>query len=407
MRRRAAGRTLSSADDGASPGAPLWDRLLVAETHARLNHLWAIHGMQALSALYGTPHARTQMLGMDNGEVDRVIAGIRGFNTGLSDDWLASWMRAGDEYDARVTEALDRGATMTAATLGLIASMCHHVAEMMIYDLGPMPRREAAAKRCVECYLRVAEYFDPRSERLDIPFGATRLPGYLRLPAGVARPACVIVLGGANSVKEENHAITEFLLKRGLATFAFDGPGQGEYLLETKQPLRAAAFDAAISTVVDALAERGDVDAARIGIFGKATSGLLVLHAAASERRLKAVVAHPGSYDWAPYFEQKFPFYPSQLELFSVLGATSIAEGIELVKQELTLEGVLPDVQAPVLVVNTLDDRAIPVSEVELIKENASVDVEAILFPGRGHGGPPAIAHSLEADWLAAKLTGE
>ena len=174
-----------------------------------------------------------------------------------------------------------------------------------------------------------------------------------------------------------------------------------------KQPLRAAAFDAAISTVIDALAERGDVDATRIGIFGKATSGLLVLHAAATEHRLRAIVAHPGSYDWAPYFEQKFPFYPSQLELFSVLGATSIAEGIELVKRELTLEGVLPGVRAPMLVVNTLDDRAIPVTEVELIKEHASADVEVILFPGRGHGGPPAIAHSLEADWLAAKLAGE
>jgi hypothetical protein len=90
-----------------------------------------------------------------------------------------------------------------------------------------------------------------------------------------------------------------------------------------------------------------------------------------------------------------------------VLGATSIAEGIDLVKRELTLEGVLPGVRAPVLVVNTLDDRAIPVSEVELIQEHASVDVETILFPGRGHGGPPAIAHSLEADWLAAKLAGE
>jgi 2,6-dihydroxypseudooxynicotine hydrolase len=369
-----------------------------------MNHLWAIHGMQSLAALYGTPHGRTQMLGMDNGEVDRIIAGIRGFITGLPDDWLSSWMRAGDEYDARVTEALDRGATTSAATFGLIASMCHHVAEMMIYGLGPMPRREAAAARCVECYRRVADYFDPPSQRLDIPFGNGSLPGYLRLPHGASQPPCVIVLGGANSVKEENHAICDFLLKRGLATFAFDGPGQGEYLLTTGEPLRAAAFDAAISTVLDALAESGAIDAGRVGIFGKATSGLLVLHAAASEHRLKAVVAHPGSYDWGPFFEQQFPFYPSQLELFSVLGATSLAEGVALVKQELTLDGVLGDVRAPILVVNALDDRAIPVSEAQRITDNASAEVEVILFPGRAHGGPPSIAHSLEADWLAARL---
>jgi 2,6-dihydroxypseudooxynicotine hydrolase len=214
----------------------------------------------------------------------------------------------------------------------------------------------------------------------------------------------VIVTGGANSVKEENHAICEYLLKRGVATFAFDGPGQGEYFVRTGDPLRAASFDAAVSAVIDALVAMDVVDASRIAIFGKATSGLLVMHAAASEHRLRAIVAHPGSYDWAPYFELQFPFYPSQLELFSVLGANSIAEGVELIKHELTLSGVLEEVRAPMLVVNTLDDRAIPVSEVELIKEHAVAEVEAMLFPGRAHGGPPALAHSLEADWLAQRL---
>ena len=74
---------------------------------------------------------------------------------------------------------------------------------------------------------------DPPARRLEIPFAGGVLPGYLRLPRDVERPPCVIVTGGANSVKEENHAITGYLLARGLATFAFDGPGQGEYFVET------------------------------------------------------------------------------------------------------------------------------------------------------------------------------
>jgi 2,6-dihydroxypseudooxynicotine hydrolase len=383
---------------------PLADQLIVRETHARLNHLWAMDGMKALSSLYGTPHGRTQTMGMDHGEVDRVIAGIGGFITGLPDDWLGSWMRAGDAYDERAIEALSSGATVSASTFGLIAAMCHHVGEMMIYGIGPIARRELAAERCVECYARVATHFDPPSVRVDVPFHGHTLPGYLRVPPGATRPACVIVTGGANSVKEENHAISDYLLKRGLATFAFDGPGQGEYMLRTGEPLRAASFDAAVSAVIDMLVESDAVDPSRIAIFGKATSGLLVVHAAASEHRLRAIVAHPGSYDWAPYFELQFPFYPSQLELFTVLGANSIAAGIDLIKQELTLRGVLEEVRTPMLVVNTLADRAIPVSEVELIKQHAVTDVETILFPGRSHGGPPALAHSLEADWLAQKL---
>jgi 2,6-dihydroxypseudooxynicotine hydrolase len=231
------------------------------------------------------------------------------------------------------------------------------------------------------------------------------IPGYLRIPRGATtRPPCVVIAGGANSVKEENHAISEFFLARGMATFAFDGPGQGEYLLTTGKPLRANDFDAAVRAIVDWASASDLVDAESIAIFGKATSGLLVLHAAASEPRLKAIVAHPGSFDWGPFFEQQFPFYPSQLELFHVLGAHSLAEGLALVKRELTLDGVLPSVRAPILVVNSLDDRAIPASEAQLIEQHAGSRVEIVLFPGRAHGGPSAIAHALEADWLAERL---
>jgi 2,6-dihydroxypseudooxynicotine hydrolase len=383
---------------------PLADQLIVRETHARLNHLWAIHGIGALSSLYGTPHGRTQMLGMDNGEVDRVIAGIRGFNTGLADDWLSSWMRAGDEYDERAGEALARGKHQSAASFGLIASMCHHVGEMMVFGLGPMPRREEAAARCVQCYQRIAEHVDPPATRVEIQFADASIPGYMRVPARADRPPCVVVVGGANSVMEENHAISDYFLARGLATFAFDGPGQGEFFLSSGQHLRVAAFDAAVTAVVDWLSASGSVDPDRIGIFGKSTGGLLVVHAAAAEPRLKAIVAHPGSYDWAPYFETHFPFYPSQLELFTVLGAGSLAEGVALVKAELTLETVLPDVRAPILAVNSLDDRAIPATEAELLRERAATQVDVMLFPGRAHGGPSAITHSLEGDWLAEKL---
>jgi hypothetical protein len=59
------------------PEAPLEDRLRVIEAHARLNHLWALHGVQALAALYGTPHGRTQTVGMDNAEVDRIISAYK------------------------------------------------------------------------------------------------------------------------------------------------------------------------------------------------------------------------------------------------------------------------------------------------------------------------------------------
>jgi 2,6-dihydroxypseudooxynicotine hydrolase len=282
--------------------------------------------------------------------------------------------------------------------------MCHHVGEMMVYSLGEIPGRHEVALKCAASYRRVAEYFDPPSLQIEVPFGDHQLPGYLRVPRGVDHAACVILTGGANSVKEELHPVSDQLLARGLATFAFEGPGQGEYFATTGEPLRAESFVRAVSAVIDMLEGRPEIDSGRIGICGRATSGLLVIRAAAEDKRLAAVVAHPGSFDWAPYFERQFPFYPSQLELFTVLGARSISEGLELVKQELVLGEHLAEVRASMLVVNSADDRAIPASEGEKIKQGANTDVELVVFPGRAHGGPAALAIPLEADWLAERL---
>jgi hypothetical protein len=386
------------------PEAPLEDRLRVLETHARLNHLWTIHGVGALAALYGTPHGRAQTVGMDHGEVDRIIAGIRGFITGLPDDWLASWSRAGAEWDARAQDALDRGKRTTAGGHGLIAAMCHHVGEMMVYSLGEVPGRRDAALRCAASFRNVADCFDPPAHRVEVRLGDASLPAYLRLPPNSARPPVAILTGGANSVKEELHPVTDFLVRRGVATLCLEAPGQGEYFALTGEPLRAESFVSAVSAAIDFLEVDDRVDADRVAVFGRATSGLLVIRAASVDKRIKAVVAHPASYDWSTFFERQFPFYPSQLELFTVLGARSIAEGIELIRREFTLVDHLSGVQAPMLLVNSLDDRAIPASEVPLIEHGASCEVEVVLFPGRAHGGPPALAQPLEADWLADRL---
>ena len=88
-----------------------------------------------------------------------------------------------------------------------------------------------------------------------------------------------------------------------------------------------------------------------------------------------------------------------------MLGARSISEGIDLIKRELVLGEDLAEVRARMLIVNSADDRAIPASEGEKIKEGAiNSEVELVLFPGRAHGGPTALAIPLEADWLAETL---
>jgi 2,6-dihydroxypseudooxynicotine hydrolase len=82
------------------------------------------------------------------------------------------------------------------------------------------------------------EYLDPPGERVDIPYEGALLHGILRKPGGIARPPVVVMCMGLDSAKEEMDAYESIFLDRGMATLAFDGPGQGD----AKHPARSNSF---------------------------------------------------------------------------------------------------------------------------------------------------------------------
>ena len=106
------------------------------------------------------------------------------------------------------------------------AALCWHWGKFVFVD-HPDEQR-AAHDRAVACYRSGAAGLQPPAMRVTIPYDDTSLPAYLRLPAtaAAAKPV-VIMLPGLDSTKEELQANAEYMLARGLATIAVDGPGQG------------------------------------------------------------------------------------------------------------------------------------------------------------------------------------
>ena len=110
-------------------------------------------------------------------------------------------------------------------------------------------------RRKVELFDRAAPHLSPAGERVEIAFEGATIPGYLRLPAAAGDgpfPCCVLI-GGLESTKEESHLFENLCLERGIATFAFDGPGQGEMFFEVKL---GPDFERYSSAVLDHLVER-------------------------------------------------------------------------------------------------------------------------------------------------------
>ena len=70
------------------------------------------------------------------------------------------------------------------------------------------------------------------------------------------------MIPGLNSVKEELQATAEYMLRRGLAVIAIDGPGQGES--EYEFPIEPA-YERVVTAVADYLKGRDDLDPDRLG----------------------------------------------------------------------------------------------------------------------------------------------
>lgn len=387
----------------------LADRRRVEEGYALVNAIWKSQGAAAaLKYCHHLPHGRALPLGLDLAEIDRVLASIGSFYRDGFRDWPTQWFKAGDEYLERGRKALAHGHKETAAQMLFGASCCYHLAGYMHHDIGRLlPETQQSLSRAAEIYWEAAPYFSPPSHRAEIPFGDVTLPAFLRLPPGVERPPCVVMVGGANSNKINMHSVSEYYLARGIAALGIDGPGQGEYRARTGRPLRVADFDRAFSATADWLQRDGRVDGERIGIYGRATGGLLAVRAAARDKRFKAVVAHPASFNWANFFDRTFAptLVTHRLELCNFFGATTLEEGTRLVHAELTLEGVIDQIDFPILSVVSADDETMPASESEILRQRVKSTVDVVTFPGRGHGGPSRLSLPLEADWLRDKLS--
>jgi 2,6-dihydroxypseudooxynicotine hydrolase len=386
----------------------LADRRKVQDGYHFVNAMWKTQGAVAtLRYVHHLPHGRALPLGLDLAELDRVIASCDSFYRGGPCDWPTQWFKAAEQYLERGRNARNDGHNETAAQMLLTAATCAHLAGYMHHDIGRLlPETERSFRRAVEIYWEAAPLFTPPSIPIEVPYDGTVLRPFMRLPRGIERPPCVLMIGGANSNMINMHAVSDYYLDRGMATVGFDGPGQGEFRARTGRALVVKDFDRALGAVAEWAQKDARINGRRLGVYARATGALLAMHAQASDKRIKAIVAHPGAFRFADFFEQAFvhTLVSHRLEMCSFLGAKTLEEGTRLLREQLTLEDVADRIDCPVLSVCSADDTTMPTSQSTLLKEHLKGPVEVVVFPGKGHGGPSRLSLPLEADWMRDQL---
>ena len=311
------------------------------------------------------------------------------------DRWCAEWGASARRYEDIAEEASARGEAETAGQAWLRAAMCWHFGKFLFMD--DLAQQRAAHERTVECFKRGMSTLEPPAERVLIPYESTELAGVLRKPRGAVSPPVVIMVPGLDSTKEELQATAEYFLRRGLATLAVDGPGQGESEYELRiEP----AYERVAKAIVDWIERDGRLDASRIGFFGVSLGGYYALRAAAHQARLRGCVGLAGPHDFGAVWDQ----LPGLTKAaFRHRSGASSDEDARARAGQLTLAEI-DALVSPCLVVHGRLDRIIPYTEAEKIARISGVELVTYDTGNHGITDQAFASRSLMADWLNAKL---
>ena len=335
--------------------------------------------------------------GVPNPDVQDALEAVR-----AGGDWLDFWLKKADEYEAAGEAALKAGHRRSAGLWLWHASMSAHYGQYMWYH--ERDRREAGQRRKTELYDRAAPYLDPAGERIEVDVDGVTIPGFLRLPLGSGdSPVPIVVLiGGMESTKEESLLFEDLLLRRGMATFAFDGPGQGEVYFELKV---TGDFERYTSAVVDMLVERPELDADRIGLLGRSLGGHYAVRSAACEPRFKACVAWSVMFDMSEYDD--LPQHTKDALLY-VCGYPDDPEaGKAYAQKVLDLADVAGNEMCPVYAQHGARDRLFSMRQLEKLKSSLTRTEVIVDLEEEGDHcchNMPTLTRPRMADWLADRL---
>ncbi|MCX7152813.1 MAG: alpha/beta hydrolase [Proteobacteria bacterium] len=314
------------------------------------------------------------------------------------EDWCSAWSARAAQHEELGVQALAQGYKLSAGAHFTRAGVCYHFGKFLfVNDLAQM---KAAHTKAVECRNRALPLIAPPGERVAIAYEGKFLYGNLRKPAGVAKPPVVVMCMGLDSAKEEMDDYENRFLNRGLATFAFDGPGQGEGEYDFAL---CPEYEKPVKAVIDCLEKRMDIDSSAIGIWGVSLGGYFAPRAACFEKRIKACVALSGAYQRSSNFDGR-PVI--NVEAFRVRSKSANLEEAGRVALRMSLAGIAKNISCPIYLVAGTKDRLTPHTAAEKLAAEVSGPCVLSVIEGGNH-----VVNNLwyryrdqTADWMATQL---
>ena len=281
----------------------------------------------------------------------------------------------------------------SAGDLWRRAASYYHFAQCQL----PQGEAKRALQECCRAsYHKGLASLSPQARRLEVRYRNEIYPGHLRVARHHA--PCVVLINGLDSAKEvELACFAEGFLRRGLSTFCFDGPGQGEGVGSI--PIDEVA--SAVSTAIETLSLDCEAGASRFGVFGVSFGGHLACRIAALEPRITACISLGGFFDGSVLKRLPPPAFAN------LLCAYGIAEGAstDALFERISLATLTGRMNRSLLIVHGANDHLVQVSQVEALKRWAPKSEIRLYEPGE-HVCTDRFSECLPMlwDWMADRL---
>jgi len=365
--------------------APLADR-------RRVDALLRLVGGRALPVAAHT--GRLAAMGLPGDVVEEALRRVRSV-----DDWDVAWTWAAQRFLGEARTRQRSGEELAAAFAQRHASLAYHLAGALVFD---DPRKIRALRSAASSlFAQALPVLAPGVRRVEVAWRTAGLPGYLILPERASAPApLVVILNGTSTSKEETLLWSDPFLEQGLGVLALDWPGSGESALTVAPTADCDDFTDGVRALASSHPE---IDAHRVALVGFSLGGAVAAIAAASDRRIGAIVAVTPPYDPRPWLGRAQPLL--RRHLATLAGGES---RLGRLTTEFALPGVVARVRCPILVIGAGRDLIVPPEEAIRFCAEAGDRGTLIWYPDGTHGLydmlPDWTAEA--ARWLTAVLSG-
>ena len=328
--------------------------------------------------------------------------------------WVPAWSAVAERLEKEAQHALAGGDRAAARKAFLEAKTYYSLARFPAPyrsgspicppEMGPLKAR--AYDKYLECFQSAARLLEHPPQTVRVARAGHQATGYLRVPVGAgesSRAPAVLVMCGGDMYKEDREKYAEGALAQGLAALVVDAPGTGQTTFP-HAPESVVAWQAAL----DALSERPEIDATRLGAFGVSRGGLWVMRLAATDTRIKALisVAPAGAGYWGTPEERsawrehvdaraKFWFGPRGMRPAQPKKLTEEDQRAEFLRWSLKDNGLLQKLTMPMLLINGKRDHLSPIGNLYMLLESGPpTGRTARVYEDDGH-----IAARNESEW--------